>query len=800
MFGRLTDFVSSPRGKWMTLVVWVVVAGLLISQLPRLDEATENEQALFLPRDAEATRAYEFAREHFPSTGTPVLIVFREPGGLGSAAYAAATEMASWLSGPDRPENVTQVLSPDPVTGPQSGLVSADGTTMYVFAEVVGEPADPAFIDTIEAIRDRSASADLPGVEIAVGGPGGLIVDLVGVFSQIDTLLLLVTVLLVLALLVIIYRSPIMATVPLLGVGLVFQLAGAIAAWYALQFDVPVSGQTTGIMTVVLFGTGTDYVLFVSARFREELTRHEDRHEAMRRTMRGVGGAVASAGVTILVACAALGLATLRSYQALGPVIALAVALMMLAALTLIPAVLTVLGRRAFWPMQPRLESTTAAQVDWRRSVYGRVGAVVLRRPGLTLAATVLGLGLLLTGLIPYRTNYDQLESLPGNAESVRSFQLLRSGFPAGELSPTRLYVSLPPGAGALDPASLEQLDILTLELAGHPAVADASGPSRPLGVDGPPASVMPEPVARRFVSADGRAARIDIVLNDNPFSRGALDAVPQLRTLARSNAEALGLPPDGNTRWRGHRRGLRHADRRRQGLVGGASADPVGNRARAGAPAALSGRAAVPDGHHRLHLLRHPRLRSHGLRRRIGSCRCGAGGPVLPVRVPECAERRLQHLPDVAHPRGGKGSSPSRGDPPCPRAHRPRHHIRGDHPRRHLLRPDDATVAGPAPARIRGRGRCVDRHLHHAHLDRAGGGLPRGPTQLVALPHALLTVGGRFRAGATNGCRLEQPVEVLLEVPPPPPVRSVVGYEPDRVRAVLLHLEPSGQGHLGAW
>ena len=91
-------------------------------------------------------------------------------------------------------------------------------------------------------------------------------------FSQIDTLLLLVTVLLVLVLLIIIYRSPIMAAVPLLSVGLVFQLAGAIAAWYALRFDLPVSGQTTGIMTVVLFGTGTDYVLFVSARFREELT------------------------------------------------------------------------------------------------------------------------------------------------------------------------------------------------------------------------------------------------------------------------------------------------------------------------------------------------------------------------------------------------------------------------------------------------------------------------------------------------------------------------------------------------
>ena len=544
MLGYLTDFVSSPRGKWVTLVAWLIAASLLISQLPRLGEAMENEQALFLPRDAEATRAYEFAREHFPSAGTPVLIVFHEPAGLGHTAYAAAAEVEAWLSGPDAPDNVAQVLSPNTAMGQQSGLVSPDGTTMYVFVEVAGEPAEQPFVDTVNAIRDRSASFDLTGVEIAVGGPGGLIVDLIGVFSQIDTLLLLVTVLLVLVLLVIIYRSPIMAAIPLLSVGLVFQLAGAVVAWYAIRFDLSISAQAAGIMTVVLFGTGTDYVLFVSARFREELTRHDDRHEAMRRTMRGVGGAVASAGATILVACAALGLATLRSYQALGPVIAIAVALMMLAALTLIPAVLTIFGRRAFWPMQPRLETSTTTQADWRRGFYGRVGTVVLHRPGLTLAVTVVGLAVLVAGLVPFRTNYDQLESL-GNAESVRSFELLRGGFPAGALSPTQLYVSLPPGTNALDPVALEQLDILTLELTGHPAVADASGPSRPLGTKGPAASQLPAASVRRFVSADGRAGRIDVVLKTNPFSQEALDVVPELRTLARQGASAVGLPPE---------------------------------------------------------------------------------------------------------------------------------------------------------------------------------------------------------------------------------------------------------------
>ena len=548
MLGLVTDFVSSPRGKWITLLVWIVLAGTLISQLPRLAEVTENEQALFLPGDAESTRAFELARERFPADGTPTLIVVREPAGLSESTFAAVADLEAWLTGPDAPDNVIQVRSPDPASDVDSGLVSPDGTTLYVFVELAGEPAEDAFSETVNAIRDRAAALDLPGAEVAVGGPGGLIVDLVEVFASIDSFLLIVTVLLVLVLLILIYRSPIVALIPLLGVGLVFQLAGAVGAWVAQQFDLPISGQTTGIMTVVLFGTGTDYVLFVSARFREELTRHDDKHEAMRRTMRGVGGAVASAGATILIASAALMFATLRSYQTLGPVIAIAVGLMVLAALTLIPAVLTIGGRRAFWPMQPRLSAAAASEPeapqDWRRSVYGRIGSVVLRWPRASLAVTTAALALLLAGLLAFQSNYDQLASLPDNTESVRSFELLRSGFPAGELSPTRVFVSLRPGEQALDPERLDQLDSLTLALAGHRSVASAAGPSRPFGTGGLEGGS--DAARARFVSADGGTARIDVVLTENPFATQSLDAVPELRRLAREGAAAAGLDPAG--------------------------------------------------------------------------------------------------------------------------------------------------------------------------------------------------------------------------------------------------------------
>ena len=542
----LTDFVSSPRGKWITLLVWIVAAGALISQLPQLSQLTENEASLFLPADAESTRAVEFARERFPASGTPTLVVVREPGGLSQPTWAAVADLESWLTGPEAPAEVQQVLAPQLGSGQASGLVSPDATTLYLLVDITGEPAETEFRDAVTAIRDRAASLDLPNAEVAVGGPGGLIVDLVEVFSNIDGLLLIVTVLLVLALLIAIYRSPIIALVPLLAVGLVFQLAGAVGGAVAEAFDLPLSGQTTGIMTVVLFGTGTDYVLFVSARFREELGRHADKHVAMRETMRGVGGAVASAGATILIASAALGFASLRSYQSLGPVIAIAVALMMLAALTLVPAVLTIIGRRAYWPKQPRLSDDPSENSnqpdDSRGTIYDRIGAFVVERPRLTLAATSLVLGLLILGLLEFRPNYDQLESLPSNTESVRSFELLRGGFPAGELSPTRAYVALPPGEQVLTREHLDRLDALTLAIAGHPSVASVTGPSRPFGSHKPQGG--PPDAAARFVAADGGAARLDVVLRENPFSDQALDAVPELRTLARDAAESAGLDP----------------------------------------------------------------------------------------------------------------------------------------------------------------------------------------------------------------------------------------------------------------
>lgn len=549
----LFSFSASPTGRWVVLIGWIAVLGAVLMLAPRLAEVRQNEQSQFLPSDAESTQAAELAAERFASDSIPAIVVFHRDGGLTEDDRAAAEAFAEWAASDEAPAQVAGVVSPSRVPA-DAGLVSEDGTTLTVLVSLTGDPAEEEFADAVGAIRDRTEGIEAADLTVLTGGPAGLIVDLVSVFQQIDSFLLLVTVALVLVLLVVIYRSPVVALVPLFAVGVVFQMSDGVAAWIAETFGLSVNGQATGIMTVVLFGAGTDYTLFVSARFKEELTRVEDKREAMVRTMSGVGGAVASAGGTILLASAILLLAELRSYQSLGPVIAIAVALMMLAALTLIPAILVILGRFSYWPFRPKYDPDHPEAAGG--AVYGRIASFVLARPATVLVGTVLLLGALIGGMALYQPTYDTLDSLPADTESVEAFELLREGFPAGEVAPIEVYVELPEGQQVTSPEGLETVAAISQAFGSRDIVADVTSAAFPFGLNGPSAADLaeqfggggeggpPEQASSGLISEDGRVARVEVVLGQNPYTADALDTVPDLREVANEAAVEVGLEP----------------------------------------------------------------------------------------------------------------------------------------------------------------------------------------------------------------------------------------------------------------
>lgn len=579
----ISDFASSPRGKWITLAVWLVLGGLIISLSPTLSDITTNDTLQFLPQEAESTQAAELVRERFATDATPAIIVFRNEAGLSEADLAAAEEASNAFVAMMDEENsdVASVVSIFTVPQARAELVSADETTMTMIVNITGSPAEDAYDERIEALRDITDQLDGDQLQVKVSGPGGLVADLVSVFSNIDGFLLIVTVTLVLLLLVIIYRSPVVALVPIMLVGLVFQMAGGVGALILDAADFAVSGQTTGIMTVILFGAGTDYFLFISARYREELTRNADKHAAMRATMRGVAGAINSAAGTLILASSILLLAELGSYKSLGPVIAIAIALMLLASLTLVPATLAILGRFAFWPFQPRHEPQAGGNDAQRSSrIWERIADFVLGRSGRVLTTTTLVLLLLAAGTFLLEPSYDSLESLPSDVDSVAGFQLLREGFPPGQLAPTDVYVEFPAGSEALSPENLGTLAAISEAIAGLDGVDAVTSPAYPRGVGadigpeqvlaaleavppelqeqiaagegGPPEDVDPNSELARavglFVSAlddlsiDRAVARIEVTLSDNPYSNAAMDTIPEIRDAARDSAAEHGL------------------------------------------------------------------------------------------------------------------------------------------------------------------------------------------------------------------------------------------------------------------
>ncbi len=550
---------ASPRGKWIVLFVWLLAAGIIAPLTPTLSEIAENDPLSFLPKEAESTRAAELARERFAVNGTPAIIVFRNAAGLSDADLAAAQQVYERLAAMQQEagSNIAAIVSLFNLPQARGELLSADNTTMTMVVTITGSPAEDPYANRIAAIREVTQRAATPSLHVSVSGPGGLLTDLVSVFRDIDVFLLLITAGLVLTLLILIYRSPVIALVPLLIIGLVFQVSSGVAAALLKWLDFPVNGQATGIMTVILFGAGTDYYLFIASRYREELTKRAGKHEAMGAAMGAVNGAIISAGGTLIAASLLLLVAQLGSYRSLGPVVALAVAIMVLAALTLVPAVLAILGRAGFWPFRPRFDPTAAEASPAR--IWSRIARFVLARPVPILLATLAILLAMIGGMTLFRPSYDPLESLPSDVESVQGFQALRAAFPAGELAPATVYVAFPDGTDALASPAFETVSAVTQAIARLPEVASVKSPAFPFGVNAGPgpaqvlAALASAPAsedaglaraATQYVSMDRAIARIEVVLKANPYGTEAMDAIGAIRRAARDAAESASVRP----------------------------------------------------------------------------------------------------------------------------------------------------------------------------------------------------------------------------------------------------------------
>ncbi|MBL0885141.1 MMPL family transporter [Myceligenerans indicum] len=492
------------------ILIWLAGAAVGGPFFGRIDEVSSNDRTAYLPTTAEATQVQELLPGFTEGDAIPAVIVFTAPAGLTDGDVAA---IDGGLAAAQSLDAVDGTVSP--------AIVSDDGDAAQAFVPLSGS-ADIAEATT--ELRDTLTRAAPGDVQVAITGPAGFASDLTGAFAGIDGLLLGVALTAVLVILVIVYRS-LLLPLTVLATSLFALCVALLTIWQLANTGVLLlSGQTQGILFILVIGAATDYALLYVARYRDELVHTPDRWTATRRALRGAFEPILASGSTVIAGLLCLLLSDLRSNSTLGPVAAIGIAFAMLAALTLLPAILLALGRAAFWPRIPRHDPGAAPAGAADRSLWGRVAGAVRTRPRTVWVTTAAVLALGCLGITQLQASgVPQSELVLGSSEARTGQDRLAEHFPAGSGSP--VHVVAPE-------AELQEAADVLLEDDGIAAVsvtADTPSSTAPVTTDGigafgPPGTPAPEPVV-----SDG-AVLLQGTLTDAADSAAAEETIRDLR------------------------------------------------------------------------------------------------------------------------------------------------------------------------------------------------------------------------------------------------------------------------------
>jgi RND superfamily putative drug exporter len=501
VFARVGSVVV--RHPVWVIVGWVVVAAAVIGFAPKL--TATSDEASFLPSHYESIQAIALQQRAFPQAATPaaLIVVERADGGqLTDADAAKIGTVATGLADQKIP-NVTAVAATRPSPNRLVEIIA-------VQMPQVTSPSDKSQIDAVQTLRDKlPAQLQGSGLKAGITGNAAQQLDSQDSGNKANAIIAIATVGLIVLLLLIIFRSPIIALLPIITIGLVSQVATGLIGWANDAFDLKTDSSVSAILIVVLFGVGTDYILFLMFRYRERLRAGEDSKTAMINAVARVGEAIASAAGAVIIAFLALLLSTLGLFKSLGPALAIAVATTLVAGLTLIPAIVSLLGTKVFWPSKSWRAEPRAAR-------FAAVGRSLGRRPAVYAGVTGGILVILAILALGYHPNFD----LAGNSTSKTSESTvwqaeLLKGLPPGATEPSDVYLRSDDGKPLTDD-----------ELAAYQQKLKAVS-----GVD-----QVGEPV----LSKDRTVADFQVLLKDNPQSAQAMATVRgPLRSTAHGQAPA---------------------------------------------------------------------------------------------------------------------------------------------------------------------------------------------------------------------------------------------------------------------
>jgi len=478
MFERLGHIVI--RFRYVFLVGWLAAALVCWLLAPSLEEEGTSDQAAFLPDESESRAAGMLLDEAFPAESAPgqAIVVFSRTGGLTDADRAYIASLPDLLRRDGLPEELAGAIS---------GVVTAEGSpelAPYLMSEDgVAEIAQVnlsvgSFEGTtraaVGALRDLLAGSLPDGLQGSVTGEAGIATDYLGAAMEATDRTTVVTAVLVLIILLIMYRAPLAALAPLLTIGVAWVVARGVLGWLA-QAGWEVTSTLDTFMVVLIFGVGTDYSIFLISRVREELA-HGEWSVATRRAVGRIGAVITASAATVVVGLGSMAIARFGFVRTIGPALAVAIVITLLAGLTLTPAYLGLFGRFLFWPFHRRIQAR-----DARRGAFGGLARLITNRPVAVTAVLVMVLAVAALAMPMLRADFNLLGELPPDADGGRGYEVVADHFDEGQLSPTHVVLEAP-GLDLAAPESLARLLETHQLVAGLPGVGSVSSLVAPAG------------------------------------------------------------------------------------------------------------------------------------------------------------------------------------------------------------------------------------------------------------------------------------------------------------------------------
>ncbi|WJE55926.1 MMPL family transporter (plasmid) [Bacillus cereus] len=534
-------YVGGPKARWITLFVWVLLTLVLSFTWPAVN-TVEDETAPNLPETAMSQQANNIIKKEFPNdSGNPVLIVWHKDEGLEEKDFKKIQDTYQKLR--NSPLKGQSTLPPFD-TIPHQALaknVSEDGTSLVTpvfFDKTVGTDMLQENMAELQIVIKNTVEDDPfkrkisdSGLHVRLSGPVGIQTDAVSIFSQADVKLLVATVLLVLALLILLYRSPLLAILPLIVVGFAYGIISPTLGFLADKGWITADAQGISIMTVLLFGAGTDYCLFLISRYREFLLVERNKFKALQLAIKESGGAIIMSALTVVVGLGTLLLAHIGSFHRFAVPFSVAVFLMGIASLTILPALLAILGRVAFFPFIPRTREMNEEYAKKKKKTIKvkeskgflskKLGDLVIRKPWTIILLTLFLLGGLASFVPRIQFTYDLIESFPKDMPSREGFDLISDHFSPGELAPVQIVVD----TKGKDVPVKEELTKLSF-------------------IDR-----VTEPVQGK---QNNQLQMFEVSIKDNPYSIEGMNKIPELRKSLKQVMKSAEISDANNHIWIG--------------------------------------------------------------------------------------------------------------------------------------------------------------------------------------------------------------------------------------------------------